>query len=45
MLFLEMLLQTKELEPEQLPPGTEMPLPWGLEALAFVLRGCGVSAP
>lgn len=29
-LFLEMLLQTKELELEQLPPGTEMPLPWGL---------------
>lgn len=29
-LFLETLLQTKELEPEQLPPGTEMPLPWGL---------------
>ncbi|NXE41863.1 P85B kinase, partial [Ptilorrhoa leucosticta] len=29
-LFLETLLQTKELEPEQLPPGTEIPLPWGL---------------
>lgn len=29
-LFLEMLLQTKEVEPEQLPPGTEIPLPWGL---------------
>lgn len=28
-LFLEILLQTKELEPEQLPPGTEMPLPRG----------------
>lgn len=28
-LLLEILLQTKELEPEQLPPGTEMPLPWG----------------
>lgn len=25
-LFLEVLLQAKELEPEQLPPGTEMPL-------------------
>lgn len=29
-LFLETLLQTKELEPEQLPPGTEIALPWGL---------------
>ncbi|XP_027766684.1 phosphatidylinositol 3-kinase regulatory subunit alpha-like [Empidonax traillii] len=29
-LFLETLLQTKELELEQLPPGTEMPLPWSL---------------
>lgn len=29
-LFLETLLQTKEVEPEQLPPGTETPLPWGL---------------
>lgn len=29
-LFLETLLQTKELEPEQLPPGTETPPPWGL---------------
>lgn len=29
-LFLETLLQTKELEPEQLPPGTEIPLPRGL---------------
>lgn len=28
-LFLEILLQTKELEQEQLPPGMEMPLPWG----------------
>lgn len=41
-LFLETLLQTKELEPEQLPPGTETPLPWGL---GTGICGCGLSAP
>lgn len=44
MLFLEMLLQLKDLEPEQLPPGTvprSRNAPLGPEALAFVLRGCG----
>jgi len=39
MLFLETLLQTKELEPEQLPPGTEMPLPWGLRCCCLFSVG------